>query len=184
MNLNKSILSKSAALGVLAVLLIAAWFGLAAPYLGYLSDAYRELSHVQRKQVVLQNLIENREKLLTTNKAMKVNRSLSKIYISETADVLTEAKLQGFLKRLIKKHNGKLVSISRVNGDGKDKKEISMKVDMRGDLNATYRIIHDVENGWPVMTVDNLQIDLVNNQYATQQKYLQTRYEVTAYVKR
>ncbi len=184
MKLNKSMLEKSSALGILILLLIAVWFGLVSPYLGYLSDSYAELSHAQRKQVALQRLIDDRMKLLDTNKAMKINRSLSRVYVSDTNDVVTEAKMQGFLKRLINKHQGKLVQISRADNDSTDKKAISMKVEMKGDLDATYKIIHGVENGWPIMTLDNIQIDVVNNHYSKQEKYLHARYEVTAYVKR
>lgn len=177
-------LERSAALAILGLLLVTAWFALVSPYLDYLSDAYAELAHAQRKQLALQRLIENRQELLVKNRAMKINRSLSSLYISDSADVLTEAKMQGFLKRLINKHQGKLVQISRTSNDAGDKKAVSMKVDMQGGLDATYRIIHEVENGMPIMTIDNFQVDLASSHYGQQEKYLHTRYQVTAYVKR
>ena len=158
------------------------WLVIMDPYVSYLTDKYNTLVTAKRKQVALNRLIENKVELIGLLRSIKNNRSLSKVYISTNQGVVADVKLQGLVKRVINEHKGVLLQSSVIENK-EYKKTVSLKVMMRGNLDDTYKIIHQLENGWPVLTLDN--VVLRSQGYKNiKDKNLQidAQYEVTAYV--
>ena len=170
------------AMSILLMLLAVLWFVIIDPYVSYLTDKYEALSMAKRQQVVLNSLIKNKSEIIGLLRSIKNNRSLSKVYISSNQGVVADVKLQGLVKRVINEHKGILLQ-SSVLKNRENIKSVSLKVMMRGNLDDTYKIIHELENGWPVLTLDNVVLRSQGYKNIKDKNIqIDAQYEVTAYV--
>jgi len=67
-------------------------------------------------------------------------------------------------------------------GNVGNEKIIKIKVSMRGSIESVYKIFHQLENGWPVMVMDNVELRQVNSRYSTNKNILDAVFEVSAFV--
>lgn len=184
MNINDKIISRFTALTILVLLIYAAWFLIFSPYISQLNTKYMRLDRSAHKVRVLNDLINNKDQINNTYRAMMNNRSLERVYLTRGGGVVAEAKLQGIVRKIIEKNNSNLIQTSRINTAQEDKNKITLKVSMRGSINSTYKIFYELENSWPVMTINNLDLQKITAGYIKNEKKgsLNSVFEITAYV--
>lgn len=171
-------------MAILISLLYVAWVFLVNPYASYLVTQYSKIERAQQKLHALNELINNKDAINKIYRSMKNNRSLERVYLGRSGGVIAEAKLQGIVRRLIEKNNSNLIETSQINNTSDDKNKITLKVSMRGSIDSAYKIFYQLENSWPVMTVNNVELTRINNRYArnSYSDSLNSVFEITAYV--
>jgi len=175
-------INKIAAVTLLIMMLWLIWQLLISPYAEFLHRQYIEFERSQRKVIALNELLINKETINSKYRAMKNNRSLEKVHLGQNNGVLAEAKLQGVIKRIIIKNKSTLIMSSLSKGNVGNEKIIKIKVSMRGSIESVYKIFHQLENGWPVMVMDNVELRQVNSRYSTNKNILDAVFEVSAFV--
>lgn len=133
---------------------------------------------------VLNDLITNKDQINSIYRAMMNNRSLERVYLGRSGGVIAEAKLQGIVRKIIEKNNSNLIQTSKINTLQENKNKITLKVSMRGSIGSAYKIFYQLENSWPVMTINNLELQRITTGYNKNEKKisLNSVFEITAYV--
>ena len=182
--MNDKIISRLSALVILAFLIYAVWLLIVSPYKSQLHTKYMHIDRSVHKIRVLNDLIANKEHINNIYRAMMNNRSLERVYLGRSGGVIAEAKLQGIVRKIIEKNNSNLIQTSRTNTAPGDKNIITLKVSMRGSIDSTYKIFYQLENSWPVMTINNIELQRVISGYNKNEKQgtLSSVFEITAYV--
>jgi hypothetical protein len=184
MNIDANKFSKLAAVMLLLVLAWLIWLVLISSYVDYFSQQYTDIERSQRKLIALNELILNKKKINFQYRAMKNNRSLSQVFLGTSKGVLAYAKFQGVIKRIVKRSKSTLLQSSLVKNDSKSNDSITMKVSIRSSVDMVYKTLHQIENGWPIMKIDNIELSRINNGYRNRvnSSLIGAVFEVTAYV--
>lgn len=184
MTINDKTISKILALGILIVMLFIAWLIIFRPYINYFAGQYYLIDRANHKLNVLNALIKNEKEINTLYRSIKNNRSLERVYLGKGGGVISEAKLQGMVRRLIENNNSNLIQSSLVNHKSSDQKTVTIKVTMRGSVESAYKIFYQLENSRPVMVLNNIELTRMSNGYSRTgySDFLNSVFEITAYV--
>lgn len=173
-----------AAVGVLLFFMGIVWFGAVRPYVDYINDNYAYAKRLERQYASLTNLVENKKTINAQYRAMQNNRSLDQVFLSGGKNVLIKAKLQGLIKRKVSRSGCVMVQSSLISDDKKEH-IVRLKLQVSGDVESTYKLLHDLEYGRPVLSLDMVEIQKQSNihRYKISNSPIQTAIELTAYVK-
>ncbi len=187
-----NIYSKFLAIGILAVLLSAAWLLLGEPYVDLWQDRIAQAERLQRKQLALRQLIGNREYFEQQYAALSDSEGLQQVFLDEKSGALADVKLQRVVKQIVTDSGAKVIqavikksksarnSKSAKNAEAANDKAVTVQVSMQGSLQMIYSALQALENSRPLILVDNLQIAHVKaRQRAAQSKDSDTSYRAS-----
>ena len=162
--------NKLVAVGILAMILGAAWFLLVEPYIDLWQDRIAQAERLQRKQLALRQLIGNRENFEQQYRALSDSEGLKQVFLDEKSGALADVKLQRIVKQIVDNSGAQMVqaAIKKTNPASKSKsgevsetpeeKAVTVHVMMQGSLEMIYSALQALENSRPLILVDNLEI--------------------------
>lgn len=161
--------SRTAALGLVAVLIGTAYLLLVAPVVeGYRStnEATQHVFEQLARYGQLSKTYPNRKAQL---ERLDRQQARSGIYLAGETDALAAAALQEDVGAKIERNGGRLRSMQPlpVKTDG-DFKKVSVRVQMTATLGSLARILHALEAGKPYVFIDNLDVKNRRARKATQ----------------
>ncbi len=180
--------SRTAALGLVAVLIGTAYLLLVAPVV----EAYRSTN--EATQHVFEQLARYGQLSKTyPNRKAQLERldrqqARSGIYLAGETDALAAAALQQDVGAKIERNGGRLRSMQPlpVKTDG-DFKKVSVRVQMTATLGSLARILHALEAGKPYVFIDNLDVKNRRARKATKAQHddpeLVVRFDLHGYLR-
>lgn len=179
--------SQFLAILILLAVLFVFWQLIIKPYVNYLGDEYHTGSNLYKKHEALSRIVNNQDQILSKYKTIRNNRSLDKVFVSVKSGALAQAKLLGIIKRHVKKSGCTLVQSTSL-GDQKNtgqQKTVGARITLLGDVAETYKLIHSLEYGWPVVQIESIDVsnERARYQYGKSKQQLRTTMELSAYVR-
>ena len=191
--------SKLLASGILVVLLTGIWVMLGEPYVDLWQDRIAQAERLQRKQLALKQLIENKEAYDQQYRAISDDEGLRQVFLDEKSGALADIKLQRIVKQIVIDSGGKVIRAAiRKNKSANtsksgafteidEDKTVTLQVMMQGSLEMIYSALSALENSRPLILVDNLEITHMKTRYkvarssATDTSY-RASYDATAFI--
>lgn len=107
-------------------------------------------------------------------------------FFEEKQETLAAADLQQYLKKVIESHAGNLVSTQPINDtDTKPFPKVTVKIHMRGHINALQETLYQLESSRPRLFIDNIIIQRRNPTGRGKQPFtdqLDIRFDVNGYI--
>ncbi len=188
--------SKLAAVAILLLLLLGAWILLAEPYIDLWQDRIAQAERLQRKQNVLRSLIEQRSHFEQQFAALNESEALRAVFLDDKPGALADAKLQRIVREVVEQAGGRVLQVAIATTRGSNRsnssaetqvdKKVTVSVMMQGSIESIYNMLHELENGRPLMLVSNLEITHVKSRYPVDQSVSDTsyraQYDATAFI--
>lgn len=106
-----------------------------------------------------QRLLDSRPQLGKRLKTLRQDLGKRKYFIAAENQELAAAELQNRVKKIVTGAGGKLISTQKIDTDRDgDKREIEIKVRMKGDVVALSKVLHELEGQLPVLMVQDISI--------------------------
>lgn len=169
---------KLLAVSILLALLMATWVLLGKPYVDLWQERIAQAERLQRKQLALRQLIDNRENFEQQYAALSDSNGLQQVFLDEKSGALADVKLQGIVKQIVTDSGARLVQAvikqtraprngqqARDARENPEDKSVTVQVMMQGSLEMIYSALQALENSRPLILVDNLQIAHVRARY-------------------
>jgi len=119
-------------------------------------------SEIARKEVQIarfEKLAESQEALQGELASLRRRNPAATYYVAGDTPALASAKMQQYLKQVVERNGGELISTQIVNSDEEsDAASSSLKVHLRADVDATAQIVYLLESGRPLLFIDDLSI--------------------------
>ena len=194
-----NIYRKLLATGILVVLLAGVWVILGAPYVDLWQDRIAQAERLQRKQLALRQLIDNRQRFEQQYAAFSDSEWLKQVFLDEKSGALTDIKLQRIVKQIVADSGAKVIQAvikkkkaTRKSKSGKftetvEDKSVIVHVMMQGSLEMIYSTLQALENSQPLILVDNLEITHIKARYRVAQAEdsdtsFRASYDATAFI--
>ena len=107
-------------------------------------------------------------------------------FLEEKQQTLAAADLQQYLKKIIESYAGRLVSIQPINDiSEKPFPKVTIKIHMRGHINALQKMFYKLESSRPRLFIDNVVIQQRNPMgrgKQPQNDQLDIRFDVNGYI--
>lgn len=178
--------SKLAAVTILLFLLLGAWMLLAEPYIDLWQERVTQAERLQRKQNALRALIDQHEHFEQQHKALSESESLRAVFLDDKPGALADAKLQRIVREVVEQAGGRVLQVaiaktraanrSNSSGESKFDKKVTVSVMMQGSIESIYNMLHELENGRPLVLVSNLELTHVKSRYPVEQSVSDTSY--------
>lgn len=147
-----------------------------------LTDKLHRYKRIAAKKPVLQKHVEQLQRAMPAQN----------YYLRNTGEALAAAELSSIVKNAIKANNGELISTRTVPGkDGETTKgfnRVTIKVEMRGNVNALHSVLHKLEMGTPLLFINHTRVRARSQVRRSRQKKkrasvgsLDIRFNVTGY---
>ena len=149
---------------ILALMLTILVLGAALSLLGYplVSVHAAQSSEIERKQIQVARyakLAASHEALERELASLKVRNPAATYYVAGETPALASAKMQQYLKQVVERNGGELISTQIVSSDEADlANSSSLKVHLRSDINAATQIIYTLESGRPLLFIDDFAV--------------------------
>jgi general secretion pathway protein M len=174
-------------LGILFLVLFILFDGLVAPAMTDKNTNDERIANLQlqyaRYKSAEQELTQL-EKQLEQLLSQYLNHK--KAFLEEKQQTLAAADLQQYLKKVIESHTGKLVSTQPINDISKKPfPKVTIKVHMRGNINAVQKTFYQLESSLPRLFIDNVIIQRRNPKgrgKQTRTDQLDIRFDVNGYI--
>lgn len=150
--------SRMLAVGLLLVVLLSIYAGLIRPAesLYHANDALIE--ELQQREFNYLRLTRRRDEL-EQKKTQLVGLQSASYYLKSDTETLAAADLQAFVKKLIERANGRLVSIQPLPTPRNGMiQEIKIQVRLQGGTETLRRVLYELETGTPLLLIRNLSI--------------------------
>jgi hypothetical protein len=186
--------SKLAALAILALMLASIWFIAGEPYVALWQDRFAKAERLQRKQVALLRLIQDRESYQQQFQAITGSRGLQEAFLDDKFGALADAKLQRIVKQAATDNGVKLLQAVIVKARSKrtasaetgNDKAVTVKVLVQGSIESIYTMLQALENSRPLIVISNLQVTHQKSRYPVSQLASATSYrasyDATSYI--
>ena len=147
-------------LGILFLVLSILFVGLVAPAMTAKNASNERTENLQlqhsRYKSAEQELIQLEKQL---EQLLHQNLNHKEDFLEEKQQTLAAADLQQYLKKVIESHTGKLVSTQPINDISKKPfPKVTIKVHMRGNINAVQKTFYQLESSLPRLFIDNVII--------------------------
>ena len=188
--------NKLAAVGILLMLLLGAWILLAEPYLDLWQDRLAQAERLQRKQNALRALIGEREYIEQGYRAFTESAALQAVFLDDKPGALADTRLQRIVREVVEQSGGRVLQIaiaktrsadrSKASSETGVEKKVTVSVMMQGSIKSIYTMLHEVENGRPLILVSNLEITHVKSRYPVERSVSDTsyraKYDATSFI--
>jgi hypothetical protein len=194
-----AIYRKLLATGILLVLLTGTWVLLGEPYVDLWQDRIIQAERLQRKQLALRQLIENRQMFEQQLEALSDSEGLQQVFLDEKTGALADVKLQRIVKQIVADSGAKVIQavIRKKKAAQKTKpaafteteedKSVTVQVIMQGSLEMVYSALQALENSRPLILIGNLEIAHIKSRYRAAQSEdsdtsYRASYDATAFI--
>jgi general secretion pathway protein M len=151
--------SRVLALGVLALALAVGGVLLVAPIVAqyrYYDERMAELSDHLQRYANLANARSANQSALTRIKRQGAG---ARYYLRSEKEALASAELQQHVKRVINRSGGQLVSTQVLPSQRAELATVAtVRVNMRGDIQALQKVLYALETGRPMLFLDKLSV--------------------------
>lgn len=174
-------------LGILFLVLSILFVGLVAPAMTNKNTnneriADLQLQHAKYKSAE-QELIQLQKQI---EQLLHENLEHKKDFLEEKQHTLAAADLQQYLKKIIESHAGNLVSTQPITDVNiKPFPKVTIKVHMRGNIDALQKTLYQLESSKPQLFIDNVIIQRRNPTGRGKQLHidqLDIRFDVNGYI--
>lgn len=174
-------------LGILSLVLSILFIGLVSPAMTEKNVrneriANLQLQHTRYKSAKLE-LIQFEKQL---EQLLRQYMDHKEDFLEEKQQTLAAADLQQYLKKVIQSHAGNLVSIQPINDTNQMPfPKVTIKVHMRGSINALQKTLYQLESSSPRLFIDNVIIQRRNPTARGKQLHndqLDIRFDVNGYI--
>ncbi len=182
MPVSRTMLRRTAAVGLLLLTAAFVYFGLASPYL----DAYRgyrdQNATLTERLQRLKAIAATRGDVMQRTRQLRASRELKQGFLNSKTPTLASAELQQYATRVINQSGGQLLSTQVVPpSDDGGLVAATVKIGMRGDSNTVQKLFYALERGTPVVVVNDLAVR--NRARRGDSEVLDIRFALTAYVR-
>ena len=130
-------------------------YPLVSLYVSQASDIDRKVSQIARYRQVS----ENQESLEQELALLKRRSPAASYYIAGETPALASAKMQQYLKQIVQKNGGELISTQILKEDEPESAgSTSLRVHLRAELESSWQILYALESGRPLLFLDNVVI--------------------------
>jgi general secretion pathway protein M len=152
-------ISRSAALGLLALLLLAAYALIVAPLMTRHEGYQQATQDLDQRLVHFEGLAAERKGVEDRLAAFRRQRGSLEVYLKNATSTLASAELQERIKQVVEGRGGTLVSTQTLP-DRTDAGllQVAIRVRMRGDTAALQKVVYALESERPLLFLDNLFI--------------------------
>jgi general secretion pathway protein M len=151
--------SRYAALFVLVVAVFLAIGLLCYPFVSLYSSQAAALARAQDQVARYQQLADGQDSLQKELALLKRRSPTAAYYVAGDTAALASAKMQQYLKQIVVRNGGELISTQIVTPDESNAgSQTSLKVRLRASMEKSPLILHALENGRPLLFLDNLVI--------------------------
>lgn len=151
--------SRIAALGLLFVALGGLLWLFSYPLI---SVQLAQADEIERKgrQIARYRLLADGQEALQAELALLRRRSpAATYYVAGDTPALASAKMQQYLKQVVERNGGELISTQIVTtNDESETASSSLKVHLRANIESTTQIVYQLESGRPLLFIDDLAI--------------------------
>lgn len=187
MTVNTAHRSRLLALGLLLVAVIIVLAAILYPWMSAHAVQAAEIRHMQKQLQVYRSLSEGHASMQQELSSLQRRNPSSVYYVSGETPALASASMQKYIKQIVDQQGGELISTQAVKDEGSDgPANIRLKVNLRSDMNASSRILYQLESGRPLLFTDNVTISarLVRGASAgdSPRISLDTSFDVTGYL--
>lgn len=174
-------------LGILFLVLSILFVGLVAPAMTNKNTNNERIADLQlqhaRYKSAEQELIQLQKQI---EKLLHENLEHKKDFLEEKQHTLAAADLQQYLKKIIESHAGNLVSTQPITDVNiKPFPKVTIKVHMRGNIDALQKTLYQLESSKPQLFIDNVIIQRRNPTGRGKQLHidqLDIRFDVNGYI--
>ena len=115
-----------------------------------------------RKEIQIagyEKLAESQETLQEELASLRRRNPAATYYVAGDTPALASAKMQQYLKQVVERNGGELISTQIVNSDEESEaSSSSLKVHLRADVDAAAQIVYVLESGRPLLFIDDLSV--------------------------
>jgi general secretion pathway protein M len=185
---DQPLLSRLAAVGLLALLIAVVYAGAVEPILASRAQQVAEIDRLQDTIARFEARQVDREGLRRTLDALHRDTRAQQAYLAADNVTLAAAQLQSRIRDVTEAAGAELVSTQVVDGTGQDEAfpRITLRADIRADTGQLLMVFHALESDKPYLFVDNVSI--ATHVVAAARRDGQTagrlsvRYEVYSYI--
>jgi len=174
------------ALGLLALVLVAAYAILVVPYTAYVASARDRVSALGDQLLRYRSLVSMEDTVREALGKIESDESAASDFLDATTPALASADLQQYIKTAVQEAGGNLVSTQALPSD-EDAELVgaTVKVGIRGNSNTLYTLLYTLEERQPIVRIDNLQLrGLTRSGMVTNDgDRLDIRFELTGYLR-
>jgi len=174
-------------LGILFLVLSILFVGLVAPAIKDKNASNERIENLQLQRAKYksaeQELIQLEKQL---EQLLHENLDHKEDFLEEKQHTLAAADLQQYLKKVIESHAGNLVSTQPITDINKKPfPKVTIKIHMRGNINALQKTLYQLESSRPQLFIDNVIIQRRNPTGRGKQLHidqLDIRFDVNGYI--
>jgi general secretion pathway protein M len=150
-------MSRSAALGLLAVLLLAVYALIVSPLVARYDGYQQATQDLEQRLVHFRSLAAERKAVQDRLAASRRQRGSLEVYLKNATSTLASAELQERIKQVVESRGGTLVSTQTLP-DRTDAGlvQVAIKVRMKGDIAALQKVVYELESERPLLFLDNV----------------------------
>jgi len=146
----------------LALLFLAMGLALWLLFYPLVSIHVAQAQEIQRKENQIsryQQLADSQEALQSELALLRRRNPAATYYVAGETPALASAKMQQYLKQIVERNGGELISTQITTTDEEaDAASSILKVHLRADIDATAQIVYLLESGRPLLFIDDLSI--------------------------
>jgi general secretion pathway protein M len=151
--------SRYAALFLLVMTVALAIGLLLYPLISLYGSQTTALERAQNQVVRYQQLADGQNSLQQELAQLKRRSPAAAYYVAGETPALASAKMQQYLKQIVERNGGELISTQILEQDESSVgKQTSLKVNLRANMNTSPQILYSLESGRPLLFLDNLVI--------------------------
>lgn len=151
--------SRYAALLLLLLMAAASTWLLCYPLVSVYVSQSQLIERKENQLVRFRQLAENQESLDQELALLKRRSPTAAYYVAGETPALASARMQQYLKQIVERNGGELISTQILSQDDTDAaNSTSLKVRLTANLNASWQILYALESGRPMLFLDNLVI--------------------------
>ncbi len=179
--------SRILALLILAIAVSGALWLISAPWLATFSSQRDQIARLQTRIAASSRLAEQQDAMQRHLEAVQRQSPAVTYYVAGETPAIASAKLQQYVKQILDRFGGELVSTQILDDnvdDGND--AIRLKLHIKVGHEGSWQVLYALESGRPMLFVDNLSISArpvpVRSQGNRPALELDLQFDVTGYL--
>ncbi len=183
--------SRVLAVGLLALVLALVGVLLVAPVIAQQHRYDERIAELGERLQRYLNVAQTQSATQNALNQIKRQGASTRYYLRSDDETLASAELQEHIKRVIDRSGGQLVSTQVLASQRTEHANVAtVRVDMRGDIEALHKVLHGLETGRPMLLLDNVSIRRGGHTFVTRARQaqpevqLQISFEASGYMRR
>lgn len=180
--------SRVAALALLLVTVVAGLWLMFYPVVSLHVAQAEEIERKERQLTRFHQLADSQEALQRELATLRRRNPAASYYVAGETPAIASANMQQYLKQVVERNGGELISTQILTADGDGAAQSSsLKVHLRGNIESSAQIVYLLESGRPLLFIDELSISARRVRGKTAgappEIALDLNFELTGYIK-